>query len=265
VNEEYPKILVADQEITDGDLYLGPYTSLKSVERAAAALRDNFQVGNCRGGNISKGGSGCLNYQMGLCIGVCADPGLKGVYIKRIKDIIDFLNGKDKGVIDLIEARMNEAARKLDFVKAAKYRDDIYALNHILNKQRVINFSQRTRNILAAEPVTQAEVKVFLLNDSRLLFDERVDMRQMSKEDFKDYLKDIVLRYFKPVPPGSSNKLDKQNIDQAQIVYSYLKNSRSCIHSLIPAAWLKESGREKLDLGIDKLVGNLLVDDIEGQ
>jgi excinuclease ABC subunit C len=254
INEEYPRILVAKEKSEDGELYFGPYTSQKSIEKAVTAIRDNLQVGNCSGTNISKSGSGCLNYQMGLCIGVCIDPELKNEYIKRINDIIAFLNGKDSSITDMIEGRMQEAAKRLDFIKAAKYRDDIYTLNHILNKQKVIKFSQKTRNITAIEPVDGDDVKIFLLYDSRLLHDEKVNITDMTKEAFKNHLKELSIKYFKPNIKKQIKEIEKEDIDEAQIIFSYLKNSKDCVYSLIPAAWLNEKGMEKLDKGIDKLV-----------
>jgi excinuclease ABC subunit C len=179
-DEEYPRILVVQEILDDGCLYFGPYVSRKNVERATEAIKNNYRIGNCIGTNISNNKSGCLNYQMGLCIGACADPGLKKEYMDNINDTINFLSGRNNKIMDLIEKKMTYAAEKLNFDKAAKYRDDIYALKQILNKQRVISFSQRIRSIVVLEHIDADTLKVFLLSNSKLLYEEKVEAGKLS-------------------------------------------------------------------------------------
>jgi excinuclease ABC subunit C len=257
IDEEYPRILVSHEITDEGSLYFGPYTSLNSVERAASAIRDNFKIGNCSGTSIAKSSSGCLNYQMGLCLGPCVDSDLKREYMKRINETIAFLSGKDSSILGVVDQRMQDAAERLDFDKAAKYRDDIFALNHIINKQRVISFTQRTRNILALENIDEAIVKIFLLNDSRLLYEEKLEVSNLSKKAYKTHMKDIIKKYFRPNTLKQSKKINKYDIDQAQIVFSYLQNSKDCLYCLVPYSWLNEKGAEKLEKGLDKFIEKL--------
>jgi excinuclease ABC subunit C len=70
-------------------------------------------------------------------------------------------------------------------------------------------------------------------------------------------MKDIIVNHFKSHDVKSSKNIGKQDIDQAQIVFSHLKNNKGCIYSLIPNVWLNERGWEKLYKGIDKLLEKL--------
>jgi excinuclease ABC subunit C len=120
--------------------------------------------------------------------------------------------------------------------------------------QRVVSFAQRKRNIIAAEYIDEGTLKIFLLSNSSLLYEEKIEVSSVSMEFFKNHLKEIATIYFKPDGLKKSNKVDKEDIDQSQIVFSYLQNNKDCVYVLIPDSWLREKNGEKLDKGLNKFV-----------
>lgn len=62
----------------------------------------------------------------------------KDEYKDKIDKIVEFLNGKNKPMLDMLIGKMNAAAESLDFENAAKYRDQITAVKAISEMQRVV-------------------------------------------------------------------------------------------------------------------------------
>lgn len=260
VEEKFPRILVSEEKKEEGSLYFGPYTSLKSIERAVEAIRENYQIRSCSGWNVSRNTTGCLSYQLGFCTAPCADTAAKDTYINQVNDAISFLQGQNKNLMEKLKGRMQEASQKLDFDKAAKYRDDMYALNHIINKQKAISFTKGDRNIVALERVGKSKAKLFLIRDNNLLYSEKMQYNYTDKDGIKENIKGSILKYLKVNENKEVKKIDKQDIDQAQIIFSYLKNRKNnCKYILIPNSWIKRSGEIRLDNGIDKLLSNFEV------
>ncbi|MDF2673569.1 MAG: hypothetical protein K0R09_1834 [Clostridiales bacterium] len=258
--EEFPRALVAEEKREDGSLYFGPYTSLSSTERAVDVIREIYQMRSCSGGNVPINISGCLSYQLGFCTAPCANITAKNTYINQVNAAISFLQGQNKSLMEKLKGKMEEASQELDFDKAVKLRDDMYALNHILNKQKAISFTKRVRSIAALESVGNSQIKLFLIRDNNLLSSERMHYNSMNKESIKENIKGSILEHLRVNENLEKKKIDKQDIDQAQIIFSYLKNRKNnCSYILIPNSWLKDREGSKLDNGIDKLLSYQVV------
>lgn len=255
IKEEFPRVQVAEEKVEDGNLYFGPYVSLKTIERAVEVIRENFQVRSCSGVNVTGSASGCINHQLGYCTAPCSASAAKSTYIYQIENVISFLNGRDRSLMENLRGRMEEASQRFDFVKAAKYRDDIYALSHILNKQKAISFTKRVRNIAVLEPVGDSQIKLFLIRDNALLYSEKIEWYSIDKRFIKENIKASILKYLKNDDSKEAKEVDKQAIDQAQIIFSYLQSKKNnCRYILIPNSWLKDRGGIKLEDAINKLL-----------
>ena len=122
----------------------GPFTSASSAREALRILRrifpwsthDPLKIINPASlpSQISpnaKSGRACLDYEMGLCPGTCIGAISRADYVKNIKHLELFLEGKKKRIIALLTKEMAIASKRLDFEKAEKMRRQIFALQHI--------------------------------------------------------------------------------------------------------------------------------------
>lgn len=128
-DEDWPKVMPAriTEKLPKGDFY-GPFPSGGQVRDALQIIRKIFPF---RYSCTPLSGKACFEYHMGLCPGVCAGKITKEEYKNTIKQIKLFLLGKKKQVILNIKKEMKTAAQKMEFERAAKLRDRIYALQHI--------------------------------------------------------------------------------------------------------------------------------------
>jgi excinuclease ABC subunit C len=253
VEDKYPTLEVVSEK-KDKGMHFGPYTSLNNVERAVVAIKENLKIKYCSS-SASKI-SGCLNYQLGFCVAPCTGEVLEVEYRKLIDEAIAFLMGSKSDLIKGLECKMHAAAECLDFDKAVKYRDDIKTLEHIINKQKTINFSQRSRNIIVLEKVSGLYYKLFIIKGSRVIYKERLNLTQY-KATLKQHIIDLVIRYKEELKKDESVEIDKADIDQAQILYSYIKNKKDCNQISISKSWLKGKDAAKLEQGVQKFVENL--------
>lgn len=127
--EDWPRIMPAriTQKLPKGEFY-GPFPSASNVREALQIIRKIFPF---RVSCAPMSGKACFEYHLGMCPGVCAGKVLQKDYQKTIRQIKLFLKGKKKSVIREIEKEMKDAAKNMDFEKAAKLRDQIFALKHI--------------------------------------------------------------------------------------------------------------------------------------
>jgi excinuclease ABC subunit C len=127
--EDFPRVLV--DRPTSLKKYkikkeFGPYLSAKQARDALEVIRKIFPYHDHK--SLERP---CFHFQIGLCPGPCAKAVSQKDYLKNIKNITLFLEGKKKRIIKILEKEMAENARYKKFERAAEMRDKIFALKHL--------------------------------------------------------------------------------------------------------------------------------------
>ncbi|WP_413302658.1 UvrB/UvrC motif-containing protein [Bacillus sp. 1P10SD] len=229
----------------DGSLYFGPYPSKQTVEKALQGMKEFLKI-DC--GNPNKG-TPCLNYSLGLCIGICFNEDSRKQYNERLRKMMDFLHGTDTEVLQELKQKMIDASNNFDFEKAAKYRDTLDAIQSLIYKEKVIDFTEANKNIALIEYIEDATLKLFLIKGNLVLFSEKYKIKEENSEQLVDKIKANILKHFKSLSNLSSIEVSRDEIDEAQIIYSYL-NSSSCKYVIIDEDWLEFEHQKNLDSSI---------------
>ncbi|HHE07353.1 MAG TPA: excinuclease ABC subunit C, partial [Chlorobaculum parvum] len=80
----------------------------------------------------------CLKYQVHRCSGPCTGSISREDYMIEVRKVKSFLEGRTFGVVKELEGAMKEAASRLEFERAALYRDQVDALKKVLEGQAVV-------------------------------------------------------------------------------------------------------------------------------
>ena len=253
IEEQYPTLEVAWEKQRKG-LNFGPYNSLNIAERGINVIKENIRIRHCK--SLSSKNAGCLNYQLGFCAAPCTGELPDIEYRKLVDQAINLLKGGKSDLVKQLDSKMKAAAEVLDFDKAVKYRDDIRALKHLMNKGQTIKFTGENRCIIALERIEKYEYKLFIIKGSSITYKERYIFAG-DADQLQQHLISIVLTNIEQLKKHETVSIDKQDIDRAQIVYSYLKNKKECSYMVIPKIWLKKKDTSKLELGMKRLVDML--------
>jgi excinuclease ABC subunit C len=139
-NEDYPQVLMTRQIIKDGSRYIGPYTNVYDVKIALRTIHKFFQIRTCTF-NITdesikaKKHKICLDYHIKRCGGPCEGIQSREDYIKIIKNVERFLNGRTSELRENLELEMRDASEKMEYEKAAKIRDTLESID-VFNTKR---------------------------------------------------------------------------------------------------------------------------------
>lgn len=142
-NERNPEIKISSQVEKDGALYFGPYPNVYAAEETLQIIQKLYPLRRCPKGQKRA----CLYYHMGQCIGPCDHEVPVAVYQEQINHIKSFLNGNVGQVKDQLYEKMTEAAKRLDYERAADYRDQIRHIEQTVEKQTIISRDGTPRDI----------------------------------------------------------------------------------------------------------------------
>lgn len=168
--DEYPRVFATRSAHDPRHRYFGPFPSAGSVHATLDVLNKTFPFRKCRGPEPGRrSGVPCLNYHIGRSVAPCVGAVTKEEYDRIVSEVIAFLEGRVAPLIRERETAMREAAREMDFERAAKLRDELNALSHVRDRQQATIASEESFDAVGAyaEGVS-ACVQVFAVRDGQV-------------------------------------------------------------------------------------------------
>ncbi|MBQ7068393.1 MAG: excinuclease ABC subunit UvrC [Synergistaceae bacterium] len=142
-NEEYPRIEITRHKQNDGAKYLGAFVDAGNIRELMRLFERYFPLRVCKSKiNPDPNKRPCIEYNLGRSMGACAGMCKKSEYLERVTDIILLFEGKNAELTDRLKTRMNEAAKNMEFEKAANFRDAIRAIWK-LSQQKISSVLQQ--------------------------------------------------------------------------------------------------------------------------
>jgi excinuclease ABC subunit C len=155
----------------DGARYFGPYPSSSAAKETLDFLQSIFALRTCRDREFKNHRHRpCLEYQIKRCLAPCVGLVDSEVYGRMMRDSIVFLEGREKGLLADLSARMKKAAAELNFEEASLLRDRIAAIETTLEKQRIVSAQFKDQDIFGLyREGNQTQILVFQIRNGKLL------------------------------------------------------------------------------------------------
>ena len=136
INKPYPKLKVSrylNIRKKDNKKLFGPYPNAYAARKIVNLINRLYPLKKCEGmpKNV------CLYYHIGECLGYCQKKIDKEKLIKIEEEILDFLKGNDKILIDKIKEKINIFSNNLNFEAALELKKELQFIEVILDKQKV--------------------------------------------------------------------------------------------------------------------------------
>lgn len=213
IQEAWPRIFSTRTLVQDGARYFGPYPSARSVRTTLDllnrlfAFRPHHECSERKFAHHQRIGKPCLYHEMNRCLGPCV-PGLisQEDYYATIMLVCRFLEGKSDQMMRDMRARMEQAAEELAFEKAAALRNQIRALERVLQKQHVVHTSSADHDVIAvARQHHYAVVQMLFVRGGALVSTEPYTLRGTEDEETTAILTSFITQFYDralEIPPS---------------------------------------------------------------
>ena len=134
---EWPRLEVVRRFRRDGALYFGPYASASSIRETLRIINRYFQLRTCSDHVLHHRKRPCILHQIGRCPAPCVLDVPPTEYAESVREVSLFLEGKGGELLDALRARMKGAAQSLRFEQAARLRDQLFAIERSLERQKI--------------------------------------------------------------------------------------------------------------------------------
>lgn len=205
-NEEWPRIISTRRIVDDGGRYFGPYTSAGSAYRTLNLLNRLFPYRKCDK-RITGNEEVCLYYHLHQCTAPCIAAVDRETYMRSIDAAAHFLNGQADDILESLNEEMAQASDAWNFERAAEIRDRINAINHVLERQKIVSPSQDNADVVAVAKGEggDAGVQVGFLRGGRLLGSEFFPMQARIEDQPGEILASFLSQFYADaavVPPS---------------------------------------------------------------
>ena len=149
--EKWPRLSAALQKDDENADYYGPFTSSFAVREMVEAASDVFRLPRCTRRfpqDIGKGRP-CLNAHIGKCMAVCSGKIRNEDYREAVESALHMIRHGQADIMKTLKARMEDAAERLDFERAALIRDQLAAIEKVSRGQKVVRSEVAEQDVIA--------------------------------------------------------------------------------------------------------------------
>jgi excinuclease ABC subunit C len=169
----FPRLGFYRGSLDKGNQYFGPYPNAWAVRESIQLLQKVFRLRTCEDTVFGNRSRPCLLHQIHRCTAPCVGLVSEVAYAEDVRNAALFLKGKQDEVIDILTARMNETADRLEYEQAAVARDQIQSLRRVQEKQFVTSARDLDADVLAcAEGGGLSCVNLVMIRGGRHLGDK---------------------------------------------------------------------------------------------
>ena len=173
IGDEWPKATVMRGARRKDTRYFGPYAHAYAIRETLDLLLRSFPIRTCSDAKLRRHqllGRPCLLFHIERCSGPCVGAVGPEEYAGLVSELMAFLDGDTKPVVDRLESEMRRAAGELEFERAARLRDRLSTVRLAIERQQMVTDTPENLDALAlAEDELAAAVQVLHIRRGRVV------------------------------------------------------------------------------------------------
>src|SRR5262249_2152321 len=134
---EWPRLEVVRRFKRGGAVYFGPYAGASSIRGTLRIINRYFQLRTCSDPLLHHPKRPRILPPIGPCPAPCVLNRPPEEYAQSVREVALFLEGKGSELLDALRTRMKAAAQDLRFEQAARLRDQLFAIERSLERQKI--------------------------------------------------------------------------------------------------------------------------------
>jgi DNA polymerase III subunit epsilon len=146
----WPRVSLAKSRRDDGARYFGPFRSAATARKTVDLINRVVPLRTCTRSfrDARSYGSPCLQLDLGRCLGPCVGRADRDRYMSLVRSVVDYVDGRDQALHDVLWSGLEEAAAALDFERASRLRRDLQAALSLTAAQRRLRESSEANWVL---------------------------------------------------------------------------------------------------------------------
>jgi excinuclease ABC subunit C len=213
----------------DRSLYYGPFLGAVRVDESIRELSDVLGMRDCTLDKkmhfsdqrelfqLAPRTPGCLRYELKKCLGPCIGACSSREYMERVGMARAFLDGTDDGPIETLRAIMQQSSDRLEFERAAAYRDKLHRLAALRQEFGRLRFAVESLSFVYTVPGNDGKDRVYVIRRGRV----RGEMEAPTSSSEKSALEQMLNEAFGDATAGM--QVPSHEIDELLLLSSWFR------------------------------------------
>lgn len=236
--DPFPKVTVTRQMLEDGSRYYGPYTSAWAVYQTLDALRRIFPYLTCDRAITGQDKRACLYHDIKLCTAPCIGAIDQAGYRQMISDLMAFLSGRNDDIVSHLQVAMQQASDDMRFEKAGALRDQLKAVQSIIERQKIVFPSDYLDSDVLAMARSDGEacVQIFFIRGGKMIGREYFVLEGTEDTADAEVMTQFVKQFYTEAATIPRQVMLPQEIEEARIISQWLRSRRGAdkVEFLVP-------------------------------
>lgn len=194
ISKPYPKLKVSrylSVKKKDKKLLFGPYPNAYAARKIVNLINRLYPLKKCEGmpKNV------CLYFHIGECLGYCEKNVNQKALENMEKEILEFLRGNDKILIDKIIKKIETFSNNLNFETALELKKELDYIKVVLDKQKVELHDYINRDVIGFDALDGiVSVQILFIRNGKIIGGNNDKFYLMS--DLEDEVNSYILKYY---------------------------------------------------------------------
>jgi excinuclease ABC subunit C len=225
--DPFPKVTVTRRVLNDGARYYGPYTSVWAVHQTLDVLRKIFPYLTCDRVITGEDQRACLYDDIKLCLAPCVGKIDAVGYRAMIDDLGRFLQGRTDPIVSRLEQEMERASEALEYEKAGTIRDQLIAIEKVVEGQKVVTQDKLDTDVIAfARDERDACIQIFFVRGGKLIGTEYFVLDGTREAHDQELVEAFVKQFYTEATHIPPRILLPVEIEEARIIETWLNDRR---------------------------------------
>jgi excinuclease ABC subunit C len=198
------------------------------VRETLDVLNRVFRFRPCEGPRPGRhSGIPCLDFHIDRCFAPCIGAITQEDYAQIIDGVTAFLSGDTDTIQAELEERMREAAAAERFEEAARYRNRLFSIRHLAERQAADKRAVGSVDVIGlAVAADRAAVQVFPLRDGKMIDRYAFHLENIAGDDAQTVLEAFVIEYYGSAPSTPPEVLVPVDVADTSALAEFLTSRR---------------------------------------
>jgi excinuclease ABC subunit C len=243
MGEPFPRAFITRNREMKGVKYFGPYTQAWAVRETLDTLLKVYPVRSCTKGVFNRAqssGRACLLGDIGKCAAPCVGRVDSTEHKKIAAEFVDFMGGGDTKHVEVLRKRMYEASENQQYELAGSLRDDVEALETVLEKSTVVFSDQTDADLFGiADDELAAAVSQFIVRGGRIRGVRGWVVDKELERDLPELVEYVLQNVYAPIDGAEPQEVPRE------VLVPVIPNDSAEL-----GLWLSELRGSKVDLRV---------------
>jgi excinuclease ABC subunit C len=228
VSDPYPRVMFTRERHRRGTVYFGPYANAKKVRETLDVLNRVFQFRPCEGPKPGRhSGIPCLDFHIERCTAPCVGAISQEDYGAIVDGVIEFLSGETRPIRRALERRMRDAAAGERFEEAARYRNRLFAVESLAQRQAADKRAVGTIDVIGlAVDGDRAAVQLFPLRDGKMVDRFAFHLENVEGQERGTILESFCVEHYGGAPAIPPQVIVPPDIGETEALAAFLGDLR---------------------------------------